>query len=314
MNYSLVLRWVCGGLAGLSTVTAWAAPATEGMVRIPAGPFLMGTARDDSRQQVQEYGAIKPWYVDEKPQRKIVLPAFWIDQYEVTNAEYREFVRQANYWVPPSWRDNGYLLNPELLRLADLPSLRRLADDTFRIDANSELMDREALLQAITQVQRKFDPLPVTMVDWGNANDYCHWRGKRLPSEAEWEKAARGDDGREYPWGNQWDSTRLNASGGDRWDSGTAPVGSYPKGVSPYGVFDMAGNVMEWVQDWYGPYPGNQYQTPAYGKKYKVVRGGGWGGMGHYTLAQFYRSAYRLYMQSGSLFVDVGFRCAKDDG
>lgn len=189
MNYSCVRRWLCGGLVGLSAVAAQAMPATEGMVRIPAGPFLMGTSRDDSRQQVQEFGAIKPWYVDEKPQRKITLPAFWIDQYEVTNAEYREFVRRANYWVPPSWRDNGYLLNPELLRLADLPTLRRLADDTFKIDANTELMDREALLRTIAQAQGKFDSLPVTMVDWGNANDYCHWRGKRLPAEAEWEKA-----------------------------------------------------------------------------------------------------------------------------
>jgi formylglycine-generating enzyme required for sulfatase activity len=75
---------------------------------------------------------------------------------------------------------------------------------------------------------------------------------------------------------------------------------------------DMAGNVMEWVKDWYKAYPGNSYTDKTFGEKYKVVRGGGWGGLGHYALSQFYRTAYRLYMQPGSQFIDVGFRCAKD--
>ena len=79
-----------------------------------------------------------------------------------------------------------------------------------------------------------------------------------------------------------------------------------------YGLYDMAGNVMEWVQDWYQAYPGSAYASEAYGKTYKVVRGGGWGGLGHYALAQFYRAAYRLYMRPDALFTDIGFRCAKD--
>lgn len=293
-------------------LAAASSPADEAMVLIPAGPFIMGSNQSDSGKQAQEFGSSKPWYVDEKPQRELRLDAYLIDKYEVTNAQYRDFVRKANYWVSPAWRDNGYLLEPEILKQADLPTLRRLASDTFNIPANPAKLNQAELLRAIDRERKKQDTLPVTAVSWANANDYCHWANKRLPTEAEWEKAARGSDGREYPWGNNWDPKRLNAGQGEDWEFGVAPVGSYPSGASPYGVHDMAGNVMEWVQDWYEPYPGSKYTTTAYGKQYKVVRGGGWGGMGHYAIAQFYRTAYRLYMKPDSLFVDVGFRCAKD--
>lgn len=299
--------------AALALLALFVLPATAAeMVLVPAGPFLMGSNRSDGGKQAEEYGAAKPWYVDERPQRTLSLPAFYIDKYEVTNADYREFVRTANYWVSPAWRANGYLLNREVLEQADLPTLRRLANDTFNLAADPAKLDRERLLRAIAEEQAKQDRLPVTAVSWHNANDYCRWIGKRLPTEAEWEKAARGADGREYPWGERWDPARANAGQGENWEFGVAPVGSYPSGVSPYGVHDMAGNVMEWVQDWYEPYPGSRYTSPAFGRQYKVVRGGGWGGMGHYAIAQFYRGAYRLYMKPDALFVDVGFRCAKD--
>lgn len=282
------------------------------MVLIPAGDFVMGSDKVDTSKQAQEYGSSKPWYVDEHPQHKVNLPAYWIDKYEVSNAQYREFVRATDYWLPPSWRDNGYLLAPEVLAIADVPTLRHLAADTFHIDMDTHTLGRDALTKAIGREQAKLDKLPVAEVNWFNVHDYCTWAGKRLPSEAEWEKAARGTDGCEYPWGNEWDNKRLNAGEAGNWESGVAPVGSYPQGASPYGVQDLAGNVMEWVRDWYEAYPGNDDTNATFGKRYKVVRGGGWGGVGHYALAQFYRAAYRFNMSPDSMYVDVGFRCAKD--
>ena len=303
--------------AGLAWVPP--APAASGpgeMVLVPAGPFLMGSDRVDRAGRAREYGSRKPWYLDEHPARRVELPAFWIDRTEVTNAQYRRFVREANYWVPPAWEANGYLLTREVLEHASVETLRRLAAERFRVDADTRTLGKEALLDLIAREQARLDDLPVTGVTWFNARDYCRWAGKRLPTEAEWEKAARGTDGREFPWGGTWDPTRLNASGvdprGRPWPFGLAPVGSYPQGASPYGVLDMAGNVMEWVADWYGPYPGADWRSPDYGERYKVVRGGGWSGFGHYALSHFYRAAYRFYLPPDRAYRDTGFRCARD--
>jgi formylglycine-generating enzyme required for sulfatase activity len=202
---------------------------------------------------------------DEHSVRTVTLSAFYIDQNEVTNAQYRQCV-EADVCEPPECSERY--------------------KDTTKEDH------------------------PVVCVSWLQAETYCgvEWRGGRLPTEAEWEKAARGTDGRIYPWGDEPPPNRallnFNSNIGD-----TTPVSRYPDGASPYGVYDMAGNVSEWVADWYDAEyysiaPDQDPQGPVSGTS-KVLRGGSWrGGVGSALIRQ----------DLPPVLPDnyIGFRCAAD--
>ncbi|MBT3351210.1 MAG: SUMF1/EgtB/PvdO family nonheme iron enzyme [Nitrospinaceae bacterium] len=162
---------------------------------------------------------------DEKPAHKVHLPAYYIDKNLVTWVQYAEFIRKKG---PTGPKGEMYL---------------DVEDQDNRI-----LFDKDSWA-----VEKGFEKFPAGELAWHGAIAYCKWKGKRLPSEAEWEKAARGTDARLYPWGNQKPAKDLAFFGSYRND--VAPVGRYPKGASPYGVLDMAGQVWEWTRSLYRPYP-----------------------------------------------------------
>ena len=243
----------------------------EAMTRIPAGEFIMGSNKIDTEMLQQRFGLAEMPYLNEHPERKVYLDEYYIDTYEVTNQEYKAFL-------------------DEMMKIFRRFPVSDFLSSTWK---NGTYPEGE-------------DNLPVAGISWDNAVEFCKRQGKRLPTEAEWEKAARGTDGREFPWGDEFDETKANSMGKY---GGIAPVGQFAGDVSPYGVRDMGGNVREWVQDWYKSYPGNEFLYKHYGEKQKVVRGGDWGSAGHYVMPLYYRAAAREHVEPEAFLEIVGFRC-----
>lgn len=256
------------------------------MVYVPEGPFTMGSDAGDEA---------------EKPVHSVVLPAFWIDQTEVTNAMFKAFVQANHYQTEAERIGMAYFLD------LNLKSWQRIAGvDWQHPQGPGSSLDG-------------FGAHPVVDVSWNDAVAYCAWVGGRLPGEAEWEKAARGTDGRSYPWGEtapngnllNFADVNLDVDWADKsLDDGnqlTAPVRSYSDGASPYGALNMAGNVWEWVNDWYDVYPGGDAaSSPDFGVTYRVLRGGSWDYQVSYA-----RSAYRLRGTPYDAGSNIGFRCAR---
>lgn len=290
-------------------LSAAPASAASGMIQVPAGEFLMGSDRTDDEGLSARYGFTVDLYLNEHPPRRVTLGAFRIDEFEVSNADYKRFVRETGHPEPEDWIQNAYNVSDAKLETAHVANLRWIAADYFGLDYDTSGMTREELLAELLRIQRERDRLPVTGVSWHDADAYCRWRGARLPSEAQWEKAARGPHGLEYPWGNDWEHGRANSGDQMEGEESLAPVGAFAGDVSPYGVRDLGGNVSEWVDDWYLPYGGSAYWDEAFGEQHKVIRGGG-AGLGHYALSVFFRGARRGHAEPDAKSTDVGFRCA----
>jgi formylglycine-generating enzyme required for sulfatase activity len=306
------------GIAHSADIQTPGKHAVRDMVLIPAGEFTMGSNKveDDTKWKganaLNPYGFNDKLYVDEHPEHKVTLTAYLMDKYEVSNAQFRKFTMAARHSPPALWLRNGYNLTDKFLATLPLVYLQQVSSDRFKLDMDVTAMSRKALLAELKKVQAARDKLPVTTVTWADADAYCRWAGKHLPSEAEWEKAARGPDGNEYPWGNDWDPKKINTMS-ENPDQPFSPGGSYPGDKSVYGVYDLAANVSEWVADWYDAYPGAPpSDNKHYGKTHRVTRGG-ITSSGHYdALSLMFRSAKRAHLPPDSALLDLGFRCAKD--
>ncbi|WP_117213095.1 ergothioneine biosynthesis protein EgtB [Allorhizocola rhizosphaerae] len=264
-------------------------PASAGSVTgaalIAGGPFTMGTS-------------LEPWALDnERPAHQVHVPAFFIDRAPVTNAQYREFIDAGGYEDRRWWTDAGWAHRQE----AGLTGpMHWFGDGTYvRFGRREPIVPDE----------------PVVHVCWYEADAFARWAGKRLPTEAEWEKAARHDPAsgrsRRYPWGDE-DPGPQHANLGQRHLS-PAPVGAYPAGATPAGVHQLIGDVWEWTSTDFHGYPGfsafpyKEYSEVFFGTEYKVLRGGSFG-----TDAAACRGTFRNWDYPIRRQIFSGFRCARD--
>jgi formylglycine-generating enzyme required for sulfatase activity len=277
----------------LVEIRATAVPKTvgttnaENMVLVPAGPFEMGRDPYELLLDCQEFvdpfwgGRCELWFFETSPLRIMHLEDYYIDLYEVTNAAYAECVEEGAC-TPPA--------------------------ETTSATRNSYYGNSE------------YDNYPVIHVTWEDANAYCTWRGARLPTTAEWEKAARGPESLKYPWGDTFDGDVLNFcdvncpedallhSANPNFDDGfadTAPVGSFPAGVSPYGLFDMGGNVIEWMADTLSQDEFLMAETKSPASNIPIRRGGSWSHSGGAATSPAHNI---VNDRSSDNF--TGFRCA----
>lgn len=286
--------------------------AQPGMVAIPSGQYAIGSNKMDDEGLQQKYGFVDPLYQDEHPVHKVSVRDFMIDQYEVSNAQYKKFVLTTHRAMPAEWVQNGYDVDEAKLNVLDIDWMRRMTAGYAKPARDTKAMSREELQAEFAKILKSRDALPMTSVSWNDAREYCAWAGKRLPTEAEWEIAARGPQGLEYPWGNEFDIKKTNSGMGRDEDNLLASVGTFPADKSPFGVYDMGGNVSEWVEDKYLPYPGSTYHSPHYDgpQKERVVRGSN-ASIGHYKLALYFRGALRHHKPPEFMSAELGFRCAK---
>jgi formylglycine-generating enzyme required for sulfatase activity len=275
---------------------------------IPAGPFIQGSTQDQINyfgQLCEEAKGHLPYlcdatfFEDELPARQVILSSYFIDQHEVTNNDFQRFVT-ANHHITTAERvEHSWVF--------------LLGTTTVTDTQGADWQHPEGPLSNISG-QGSY---PVVHVSYADAAAYCKWVHKRLPTEAEWEKAARGPNGQLFPWGDKWDNTKGNyvvvVPDGSDYTRGLQPVGSYPQGRSPYGVDDLLGNAFEWVADWYDPdyYRNNPPERNPQGppkspKEQHSRRGGGWA-----TRAGFLHAAWRIDRPERTSN-DLGFRCARD--
>ncbi|MDO9391542.1 MAG: SUMF1/EgtB/PvdO family nonheme iron enzyme [bacterium] len=249
-------------------------------ITIPAGNFTMGSTTNDLN-----------YNYDELPQHTVYLDDYQISKYEVTNAQYQAFMDDGGYSNSTYWTTDGW---------------------TWR--TNSNTTEPDFWTSGNYNSGLAFPNYPVVGVNWYEAYAYCKWAGGSLSTEAQWEKAARGTDARYYPWGSTWDGLKCNSNDNVLPDTFTysSQVGYFSTGQSPYGVFDMAGNIWEWVNDWYqsdyyGISPTSNPTGPTSGSTGHVLRGGSF-----YGTSTNCRSAARMYEYNTYLGDKiVGFRVVK---